>query len=72
LIECRGQAGIGVARSLNPKKAGDRVKTNRRDAEGLARVFRFLHLRSAAAPLGANAATTSNTSKALSSRGFCF
>ena len=35
LIESLGHTCIVVAPSLIPKKAGDRVKTNRRDAEGL-------------------------------------
>ena len=40
LIESLGHACIVVAPSLIPKKAGDRVKTKRRDAEGLARLLR--------------------------------
>lgn len=40
LIESLGHTCIVVAPSLIPKKAGDRVKTNRRDAEGLARLLR--------------------------------
>ena len=40
LIESLGHSCIVVAPSLIPKKAGDRVKTNRRDAEGLARLLR--------------------------------
>lgn len=40
LIEGLGHACLVVAPSLIPKKAGDRVKTNRRDAEGLARLLR--------------------------------
>jgi transposase len=40
LIASLGHVCIVVAPSLIPKKAGDRVKTNRRDAEGLARLLR--------------------------------
>jgi transposase len=40
LIESLGHTCLVVAPSLIPKKAGDRVKTNRRDAEGLARLLR--------------------------------
>ena len=40
LIESLGHDCPVVAPSLIPKKAGDRVKTNRRDAEGLARLLR--------------------------------
>ena len=40
LIESLGHACPVVAPSLIPKKAGNRVKTNRRDAEGLARLSR--------------------------------
>jgi transposase len=40
LITGLGHDCIVVAPSLIPKKAGDRVKTNRRDAEGLARNLR--------------------------------
>ncbi len=40
LIESLGHTCIVVAPSLIPKKAGDRVKTNRRDAEGLAKLLR--------------------------------
>jgi transposase len=40
LIRSLGHACIVAAPSLVPKKAGDRVKTNRRDAEGLARLSR--------------------------------
>ncbi len=40
LIESLGHSCLVVAPSLIPKKAGDRVKTNRRDAEGLARLLR--------------------------------
>jgi transposase len=40
LIESLGHTCMVVAPSLIPKKAGDRVKTNRRDAEGLARLLR--------------------------------
>lgn len=40
LIESLGHACLVVAPSLIPKKAGDRVKTNRRDAEGLAKFLR--------------------------------
>ena len=37
------QAGMGcdvIAPSLTPRKPGDRVKTNRRDAQNLARLYR--------------------------------
>lgn len=40
LIESLGHRCIVAAPSLIPKRAGDRVKTNRRDAEGLARLLR--------------------------------
>jgi transposase len=40
LIESLGHRCIVVAPSLIPKKAGDHVKTNRRDAENLARLLR--------------------------------
>src|SRR5689334_9701308 len=40
LIESLGHTCIVAAPSLIPKKAGERVKTNRRDAEGLARLLR--------------------------------
>jgi transposase len=40
LIESLGHSCIVVAPSLIPKKAGDRVKTNRRDAVALARLHR--------------------------------
>ena len=40
LIESLGHTCLVVAPSLIPKKAGDRVKTNRRDAEGLAKFLR--------------------------------
>jgi transposase len=39
-IESLGHSSQVVAPSLIPKKASDRVKTNRRDAEGLARLLR--------------------------------
>jgi transposase len=39
-LESLGQECLVVAPSLIPKKAGDRVKTNRRDALQLARLFR--------------------------------
>jgi transposase len=40
LIESLGHACMVAAPSLIPKKAGERVKTNRRDAVGLARLLR--------------------------------
>jgi transposase len=40
LIESLGHTCIVAAPSLIPKRPGDRVKTNRRDAEGLARLLR--------------------------------
>lgn len=40
LIESMGHTCLVVAPSLIPRKAGVRVKTNRRDAEGLARLLR--------------------------------
>jgi transposase len=40
LIEGLGHTCIVAAPSLIPKRAGERVKTNRRDAEGLARLLR--------------------------------
>jgi transposase len=40
LIESLGHTCIMAAPSLIPKKAGECVKTNRRDAEGLARLLR--------------------------------
>ncbi len=39
-IESLGHTCLVVAPSLVPKKAGDRVKTNRRDAEALAKLLR--------------------------------
>ena len=42
LIESLGHRCEVVAPSLIPKKAGDRVKTNRRDAQSLDSVFRDL------------------------------
>ena len=44
LIESLGHTCMVVAPSLVPKKAGDRVKTNRRDAEGLAKLLRACEL----------------------------
>ena len=40
LIKSLGHDCIVVAPSLIPSKPGDRIKTNRRDAENLARLFR--------------------------------
>lgn len=40
LIESLGHTCLVVAPSLIPKKSGERVKTNRRDAEALARLLR--------------------------------
>jgi transposase len=40
LLRELGQDCIVVAHSMIPQRAGDRVKTNRRDAESLARLFR--------------------------------
>ncbi len=40
LIEKLGHSCLVVAPSLIPRKAGERVKTNRRDAEALARLLR--------------------------------
>lgn len=40
LIESLGHTCLVVAPSLIPRKPGERVKTNRRDAEGLARLLR--------------------------------
>src|SRR5260370_14086560 len=40
----------GIAPSLVPVKAGDRVKTDRRDAEKLARSYRSGHLRAGWVP----------------------
>lgn len=50
LIESLGHSCLVVAPSLIPKKAGDRVKTNRRDAEGLARLLRAGELTSVWVP----------------------
>jgi len=50
LIESLGHTCILVAPSLVPKKAGDRVKTNRRDAEGLAKLLRAGELTSVWVP----------------------
>lgn len=50
LIEGLGQTCIVVAPSLIPRKAGDRVKTNRRDAEGLAKLLRAGELTSVWVP----------------------
>ena len=40
LIESLGHRNVVAAPSLIPKKAGDHVKTNRRDAEGISRNLR--------------------------------
>lgn len=50
LIESLGHTCLVVAPSLVPKKAGDRVKTNRRDAEGLAKLLRAGELTSVWVP----------------------
>jgi len=50
LIESLGHTCLVVAPSLIPRKAGDRVKTNRRDAEGLARLLRAGELTSVWVP----------------------
>jgi transposase len=50
LIGSLGHPCIVVAPSLVPKKAGDRVKTNRRDAEGLAKLLRAGELTSVWVP----------------------
>ena len=39
-LSARGHECVVVAPSLIPKRAGDRVKTDRRDAAGLARLHR--------------------------------
>jgi len=49
-IESLGHTCLVVAPSLVPKKAGDRVKTNRRDAEGLAKLLRAGELTSVWVP----------------------
>jgi len=50
LIESLGHTCLVAAPSLVPKKAGDRVKTNRRDAEGLAKLLRAGELTSVWVP----------------------
>jgi len=50
LIEGLGHPCVVAAPSLVPRKAGDRVKTNRRDAEGLARLLRAGELTSVWVP----------------------
>ena len=40
LLSSLGVACEVIAPSLIPKRAGDRIKTDRRDAEKLARLFR--------------------------------
>ncbi len=50
LIESLGHTCLVVAPSLIPKKAGDRVKTNRRDAEGVAKLLRAGELTSVWVP----------------------
>ncbi len=35
-----GASGVVIAPSLIPKRSGDHIKTDRRDAEQLARLFR--------------------------------
>jgi transposase len=50
LIASLGHTCLVVAPSLIPKKPGDRVKTNRRDAEGLARLLRAGELTSVWVP----------------------
>src|ERR1700716_4153929 len=39
-VAARGHECVGVAPSLTPKRAGDRIKTDRRDAASLARLHR--------------------------------
>lgn len=50
LIKSLGHAVVVVAPSLIPSKPGDRIKTNRRDAEGLARLLRAGELTSVWVP----------------------
>jgi transposase len=50
LIKSLGQEVVVVAPSLTPCKPGDRIKTNRRDAEGLARLLRAGELTSVWVP----------------------
>jgi transposase len=50
LITSLGHENLVAAPSLIPSKAGDRVKTNRRDAEGLARLLRAGELGAAWVP----------------------
>lgn len=49
-IESMGASCIVIAPSLMPKRSGDRVKTDRRDAEQLARLFRAGELTSVYVP----------------------
>jgi transposase len=56
LIESLGHTCIVVAPSLIPKKAGERVKTNRRDAVGLARLLRAGELTAVWVPDGSHEA----------------
>src|SRR3979411_1999915 len=49
-IKSLGHECIVVAPSLIPKKSGDRVKTNRRDAESLAKLLRPCELSGGGAP----------------------
>ena len=50
LIRKLGNDCVVVAPSLIPKKSGDRIKTNRRDAVGLAKLLRARELTAVWAP----------------------
>ena len=63
LIESLGHTCLVVAPSLVPKKAGDRVKTNRRDAEGLAKLLRAGELTAVWVPTPASRPRQPRTNK---------
>jgi transposase len=69
LIESLGHTCIVAAPSLIPKKAGERVKTNRRDAEGLARLLRAGELTAVWVPDGRHEAMRELTRARDAARG---
>jgi transposase len=69
LIESLGHTCIVVAPSLIPKKAGERVKTNRRDAVGLARLLRAGELTAVWVPDGRHEAMRELTRARDAARG---
>jgi hypothetical protein len=69
LIETLGHTCIVAAPSLIPKKAGERVKTNRRDAERLARLLRAGELTAVWVPDGRHEAMRELTRAREAARG---